>query len=307
MMQNPPSPKEVLISHMTGTVPERNDEIVSLWGQYNPDVIIVENARRVTLNADKHRIAFDPKTMEVFWLIGFGGWRAIECYAPHVVCSAASGQTIADLMLADDGLADVERAYKERRAAAQTLIDAADPASAPWPPDLPRPNASRDAFDHLQHKAAFDLTCLAVAFALFHEFRHVMLDRDNQRPEDRREEELACDVWAREFMTAKLAAYAKANGHDYHEVLQKRSMGFALAALILHEITPVWDHGGNNQYFSVAARIEAILDNTPLPEDNHFWNFAASLLIGILRQKNVPIDAPVMSAQALARYLLAKL
>ncbi len=89
----------------------------------------------------------------------------------------------------------------------------------------------------------------------------------------RGEEDLACDVWAREFMTAKLAEYARANSHDYHEVLQKRSMAFALDALILHEITPVWDHGGNQLYFSVATRIEALLQNTPLPENSHFWAF----------------------------------
>lgn len=40
---------------------------------------------------------------------------------------------------------------------------------------------------------------MATAFAFFHEFRHVMLDFDRTRPHDRREEELQCDVWVREF------------------------------------------------------------------------------------------------------------
>ncbi len=292
---------------MAKAVPECHDEIVSLWQRYDPDVVVVENARHITLNANKDRIAFDPKTMEVFWLIGFGGWRAIECYSPHVICSAVSSQTIAALIQDDEGLADVERAYKERRAAAQTLIDAVDPASAPWPPDLPRPNADRNAFADLQYQVAFDLTCMAVAFTLFHEFRHVMLDRDTQRPQDQREEELACDVWARAFMTSNLAAYAKVHDRDYHEVLRKRSMGFALSALILHEITPVWDHGGNATYFSVATRLQTILDNTALPDNDHFWVFSASLLVGICRQKGLPVDAPVMSARPLTAYLLAKL
>jgi hypothetical protein len=84
-------------------------------------------------------------------------------------------------------------------------------------------------------------------------------------------------------------------------------MGLALAALILHEITPVWDHGGNRQYFSVADRLRALLENTPLPRNDHFWILAASLLIGIFRQKNIPIDAPAMSAAELAAYLLERL
>lgn len=290
------SPKNAVIFLMQGAVPERKDEIASLWAQYPADVILMPDAKRVTLNANKDRIAFDAKTMDVFWLIGFAGWKAIECYSPLVVWSAASGQSIADLIKVDTNLDDVERNYKERRAALQAFVESADVDSAAWPPDLPRPSANRDALDDPQYKSTFDLTCLTAAFAFFHEFHHVVLDRENRRHGDRREEEMACDVWAREFMTVKLAKYAQDNGHDYHDVLRMRSMGLALAALILHEITPIRDYGGNRCYFSVADRLKAILDNTPLPENDHFWRFAASLLIGIFRQRNTPIDAPAMSA-----------
>jgi hypothetical protein len=300
-------PKRAVIGLMKRAVPEREAELMALWERYDPDVVLVADGRRITLNADRDRIAFDAKTMDVFWLIAFGGWRAIECYSPHVILSAAYGRTIAEVMALDDELDDLERAYKERRAAAQTLIDAADPSAAPWPPDLPRPSADRNAWDDPQYQAAFDLACLAVAFALFHEFHHVMLDHDGQRPTDRRVEEMACDVWARGFMTANVARYANHNGYSYQEVLRKRSMGLAIAALILHEITPVWDHGGNRHYFSVADRLRTVLDNTPLPSDDHFWVFAASLLIGIFQQRGRPIDASSMGARELARYLLDRL
>lgn len=301
------SPKSIVTFLMNGAVPERKPEIASLWEQYPTDVVLVPEAARVTLNADKDRIAFDVKTMDVFWLIGFAGWKAIECYAPLVVVSAGTGQRIADLIAVDPGLEDVERSYKERRAALQAFIEAGDVNVAPWPPDLPRQSANRDALEDPQYKVAFDLTCLATAFSFFHEFRHVMLARDNARHRDLREEEMACDVWAREFMTVKLAQYALDKGHDYHEVLRKRSMGLALAALILHEITPFWDHGGNRCYFSVADRLRAILDNTALPHNDHFWVFAASLLIGSFRQRHLPIDAPAMNAFALTRYLMERL
>ena len=105
-------------------------------------------------------------------------------------------------------------------------------------------------------------------------------------------------------MTAKIAAYAQTNNHTYQEVLMRRSMAFALAALILHEITPILDHGGNSQYFSVGTRLQAILEITALPDDDYFWVFSASLLIGIFRQKGDPIDLPVMSAKKLTRYLI---
>src|SRR5690606_18350206 len=119
---------------------------------------------------------------------------------PAIICSEVCKQEVGSLLAVDEGLPEVERAYKERLAAARALIAASDPDSAPWPPDLPRPNGDRNAFDDPQYKVAYDLTCLAVAFVVFHEFKHVMFDRNGDRPIERREEELLCDVWAREFM-----------------------------------------------------------------------------------------------------------
>ncbi|MCW8087713.1 phage exclusion protein Lit family protein [Sabulicella glaciei] len=306
MSEGQVTPRQAVIALMKGAVPERADDIDSLWARYDPDVVLSDDSRHITLNACKERITVSAKTMDVFWLIGFSGWRAIECYSPHVVISAAGGGTVADLMRADEELGEVERAYKERIAAVQDLIAAPDATSSPWPPDLPRPSADREAMEDMQYKSAFDLSCLAAAFTYFHEFRHVMLDRDNERPGDLREEEMACDVWARSFLTAHLAQYALKNGHIYQDVLRKRSMGLAVAALILHEITPLWEQGGNCQYFSLADRLHALLDNTPLPANDHFWIFAASLLIGILRQRHIAINAPQSGARELALYLLAK-
>lgn len=177
-----------------------------------------------------------------------------------------------------------------------------------WPPDIPRVTASREASVDPQYQAAFDLTLMALAFAFFHEFHHVMLDQDGKRPADLREEELLCDVAARDFITAKLEAYANANGHDYHQVLRKRAMALGLTALVLHEITPSWNHGGSQQYFSVATRMQAIVENMPLSDDDDpFWCFAAALLIGIFRQRGSLIDAPSMTARALTEYLIGKL
>ena len=301
------SPKQAVIHLMKGVVPERRDEIDAFWSKYAPAVVLVEDARGIALAADKDHIEFNPKTMSVFWMIAFAGWRAIECYSPSVILAFQTGQTVADVLNKDAQLCDVERDYKERRAAAQTLIETGDAASAPWPPDLPRPGSDREGLPNDQCKVAFDLSCIAAAFTFFHEFHHVMLDCDGNRPPDRRVEEMACDVWARQFMTAKLESYANAKNLDFHEVLRLRSMGLAVAALILHEITPLLHHGGNCEYFAIVHRLRTLLDNTPLPAVDPFWIFVASLLIGIFRQKAVEINAPTMAPADLARHLLDRL
>lgn len=294
-----------LMNNMIGAAPERETEIKKLWQDYMPKVVI-ENSNRMTLNANHERIAIDMKILDAFWLIGFSGWRSIETYIPAVIVSTSTGKSISDVLQDDAELNEVERSYKERITAAHTFIKEVDTSTAPWPPDIPQPSSDRDMLNDEQYKATFDLTLSAVAFTLFHEFRHVMLDKEGERPSDPREEELACDVWAREFLTAKAGAYATAKGIHYADVLQRRSMSFVLAALILHEITPIWEHSGNCYYFSVYVRMDAILKNTQLPPNSHFWNFAAAVLIGMCRQKNIPFDPPVMNnAHELTNYMLS--
>src|SRR5260370_6672929 len=159
-MANPSvSPKEATVYLMKGVVPERSNEIDALWSKYAPALVLVEDVGRITLAADKNHIEFDAKTMDVFWLIGFSSWRAIECYSPLVILSFQTGQPVADLIKRDNGLPHVERDYKERRAATQTLIETKDAASAPWPPDLPPPRTQREAIRSEQYKVAFYLTC----------------------------------------------------------------------------------------------------------------------------------------------------
>ena len=307
MTVQPDDPREVIKALMRGAVPERRADIERLWQKYHPRVEVCDNARGITLKATREKIAFDPKTIDVFWLIGFSGWRAIECYSPLILLSSETNQQIEALIRDDDHLSGIERDYRERRAAVHSLLDTTSALDIRWPPDLPRPSANRDAFGDSQYKTTFDLTLLALALALFHEFRHVMLDVDGKRPADRREEEMACDVWAREFMTANAGAYAEAHLHTYQQVLQKRSMGFALAALVLHDITPVWDHGGNAEYFCLGDRLTAILGNTALPDQAHFWILAASLLLGVFRQRGTPLNIPAMSPRELSEYLIARL
>lgn len=81
--------------------------------------------------------------------------------------------------------------------------------------DIPLSSADRDSLANIQHMAAFDLITLALAFALLHEFQHVMFCADRCAPSTRPEEEIACDTYARTFMTSEVATYAKAHGYHF--------------------------------------------------------------------------------------------
>jgi Peptidase U49 len=153
---------------------------------------------------------------------------------------------------------------------------------------------------------AFDLTALALAYALLHEFSHVKLLAEKAQPDTLPEEELACDVWARHFMTAKLAAYAQAHGHSYEAVTQKRAMGLALAATIIHAITSTAAQWGNSQYPPLSDRIEAIVAGFNLSSHSPFWLFTACLLNGVMRQERRLLDIVGQTPQEVAEALIAR-
>lgn len=293
-----------VISLMTGAVPERADEISRMWAKYDPEVRFTPKLRGFNLHATGKYIAYDPVILDVFWLICFSGWKAFECYAPCVLRSIVNQSSVEECLRADSDLHAYESEYKARIRVAKDMLSSANQEQVQWPSDIPKINPSRDAYDCVQYKAAFDLTLIALAFTFFHEFSHVIFDCDDNRPNDLREEELACDVLAREFMTAKLMKYAKENQHDYQQILRKRAMGFALASLVIHEITPEFELGGNQQYFSFQTRMKAILENTQIDENDTFWCFTACLLVGIFRQRHISVDPLFTSSKALTHYLV---
>lgn len=305
-MTSEPNDRAIVLHLLRGAVPERADEISSLWTKYAPAVEIAPNAVGTTMNANRHRIRFDTKTVDLFWLLGFSAWRSIEVYSPALVITMLSGLTIDKALHIDEELTTFERDYKERVQTAASLISATSTSEIVWPPSVPPPQADRDKFADPQDKVAFDLAALALAFALLHEFSHVKLLAEKAQPDALPEEELACDVWARDFMTAKLAAYAEAHAHTYEEVSQKRAMGLALAATIIHAITPTSAQWGNSEYPPLSDRIQAIVAGFNLPSDSWFWFFAACLLVGIMRQEHRPLDIIGRTPQALAEALIAR-
>lgn len=289
---------------LEAAVPERTSEFRELWNTYSPTVEIATDTPGFTLNANKRRILFQHKALDVLWIIGFSAWESIATYSPAIAIALNTSKRLEDALGNDDGRGELEMHYKARLAAARDIIESADTDPNMWPNDVPQPGLNRSTAS-IEQASAYDLTLLATAFVLFHEFRHVMLDQDGQRPDDPAEEELLCDTWAREFMTVKLADYAQTHGHSYSQVLNKRAAAMALGSLMLHEITPIAMHGGvPSDYPPFAARIRAISGGMTLPEDSTYWIYAGCLLVGALRRQHRTLDIVTNSPRELVNLLI---
>ena len=302
-----PSDRTTVLHLLRGAVPERAEEISALWRKYGHAVEVAPNSKGITMNADATRIRFDNKAIDFFWLLGFSAWRAIEVYSPALVTMSWTGMPLDQALNIDAERGQFEFDYKQRIASAQSLIAAEQTADISWPPDVPKPTADRDGLSNSQHKATYDLVALALAFALLHEFQHVMYCADSSAPSTLPEEEIACDIWARDFMTSGLAAYAKEHGHSYAQVQQKRAMGIAFAAVIIHAMTPTYAHWGNRQYPPIAERLTAMISGYSLPAGSSFWLVTACLLIALMRQENHHLDIVANSNQETVEMLLDRL
>lgn len=313
-MTTAPTDRTIILNLLRGAVPERANEISGLWSTHGHAVEVAPSAVGSTMNATSQRIRFDTKTIDFFWLIGFSAWRAIEVYAPALTLAIITETSVEDALGVDDERGRFEQDFRERIAQAKALLDAAETSKIEWPDDLPLPTADRQSLATTQDKAVFDLVALALAFALLHEFKHVQAraaEQAEQTPEDERqdpaEEEMACDTWAREYMTSSLATYAKENGYSHAQVLQKRAMGIALAAVTVHAMTPRHAHWGGRDYPPIGDRLEAMIGGYKLPDDSSFWIFTACLLVSLLRQDGRRLDYTGASYRELANTLLSEL
>lgn len=305
-MVNSPSDKTIVLHLLRGAVPERADEISGLWKQHGHEVEVAPNARGSTMNATSKRIRFDTKTVDFFWLIGFSAWRAIEVYAPALTLATATGLTLEAALNIDEERALFEQEYKHRFACSKSLLSVSDASEVDWPDDVPQPTNKRDSLDSNEQKLVYDLILLGLAFAFLHEFKHVqarVLKSDQEKPE----EEMACDTWARDFMTTGLAEYAKKNGHSYAEVEQKRAMGIVLAAVTIHAMTPHNAYWGSDEYPPIGERLIAMIDGYNLPFDSPFWVFTGCLLVALMRQDNRKLEYTASSSKDFVLVLLGEL
>ncbi|TPL35576.1 phage exclusion protein Lit family protein [Mesorhizobium sp. B2-4-8] len=239
-------------------------------------------------------------------MLGFSAWRAIEVYAPALTLAMMTGATLEAALNMDHERGQFEQDYKQRVARAKALLDVADTSEIEWPEDVPYPTDDRDSLANVEQASVFDLVALGLAFALLHEFKHVQARAENSE-QAKAEEEMACDTWARDFMTSGIAQYAQSHGHAYAQVAQKRAMGIALAAVTIHAMTPRHAHWGNEDYPPIGERLMAMIGGYNLPAGSPFWLFTACLLVALMRQDNRRLDYKGSSFQDYAMVLLSEL
>ena len=308
-------PTDVAFTHIAECVPEHRARLEEFWEKYAVCFKRVDGKTGIVLNANKHRVQFTCKDLQVMWLLGFALWKSIELFSPALLVPNLTGASSSSVLALDDDLDDIELAYSQRMAAVVTLISAVKLDPERWPDDIPLPVDSRDKLLDSQDFAAFDLVMMAISVLFLHELKHVEFhaqhDAGIPRPEKPAEEELQCDLWARDWFISDPTDYAHKSGHSYQEVYSKRAMALLLVCEYLRlaeQYTLAKRHASvviSNDYPTLAQRIDALSGAISPPDDDNYWVFSACILLAeTRRQGKDPSPLDDMSSKEITENLI---
>lgn len=282
---------------LLAAAPERKDDLQVLWAAYEPGFAIAEDGKGLVFRASKDRITFSHKTLRHDWVLAFAAWKAFRAYSPVIAVADFLGKPLSPEMLAEDvGLSAEVSSTDELLYYARELRRADNANQVPWPPNIPEPVPESAGFP-LEDQAAFNLLSIATAASFIHEVRHLRYFQDADIPASRRDEEKACDEYAREFLTGRCGEYARAVGKPTEAILNLRTMAMALAAYIIHEATPIDEQPGSSDYPGSAERFISFVGNPNLPDSCDCWVFASALLLSTVKRSS-RFNTPVVFTNA---------
>ncbi len=222
-MRNDAEVQQAVKAQFLGIAPERAGDLEHLWSECDLQFNLLEDEGEVVMEGGAYRfVRFNHRALRVIWVSSFAAWEAFKCSAD----AANQGETRNHEKL------------KILLELALTIRNAPNPEEVPLL-GLPEPGVFPDARSEPELRTASELAVFASGWAMLHEVRHVMHQREgtaytfDSPSEDKWAEELSCDSFASLFLLKNAADYAQMTGQDSALVLRKRSMGiyFAMFAL----------------------------------------------------------------------------
>ncbi len=300
-----------VVSLIADSAPERETDLQDFLAAYPVRFLEAPDRAGILMNATRERVKYARKDLQVVWLIAFSLWNAIRLFAPAVLGPTLFGSSPRSVMQLDEELDGIELDYRQRLASVARVIEQDHADVAYWPSDIPKPVVYRHELSDTQGKVLFDLVTMAHAVLFLHELRHAKFHQDYRdgtpRPSDR-EEELLCDVYARDWFMSKLGLYAADQRYDFQQVCSKRAMALLVVCEFLRLAKQSVGTLSADLYPPLVVRVSALSGNLPLPETDNYWILSSGVLLAEARRLDVAeLDLPSESPKAISGYLLERL
>lgn len=282
------------------SAPEREEKLRRFWEKYNIRFEEVDGKSGIVLNANKDRVQFAKKDFQIMWLLSFSLWKSIELHITDILDYCVGDKIFSADNKIDEAYENYRLEYVQRISAVNRLLCMNEADLKYWPQDIPKPVICRNELTSNQDKVVFDLVTMATAALFLHELKHVKFHADhadgNARPESQAEEELHCDVWARNWLTTGLAKFADKESHEYRTVYSKRSMALLLVCEYLRLADQQSRKIINIHYPPLEERIEALSGALSLPIEDNYWILSACILLAEMNRQGK--DLPVLDKKS---------
>lgn len=271
---------------LKGVIPEKQLDIETLWLKYSPRLRHIQSRVEFTLESGAFgSIQFSQKDLDLIWLIGFTSWQSIPAVSGMIVENALIQKSI-DLealgLKANEQVAlnRYSRLLKEM----QSIKTCGCPEDYAWPSDIPHPDLDLSLLQTNDH-AARDITLIAAAFVILHEFRHVQLAADAVSA-TAHDEELECDAYALNMILSGVGDYSGISGEPFTGVLSKRSVGVMLGMFVTVCILDRRLWAGTKKHPPLKTRFKQLCNGINLPGHDNVWVYVSSVLIALLHCAN---------------------
>lgn len=263
--------------------PERKEQLQELWDRYTPSFCKGTDKTDFVFQANPMGfVVYTNRSILQVWLLSWVMWKELDCWSDYIEFFCKNGKAFIPSAL--NVIPDQKQCYADADdlfARAQLFVNSETVDWNLWPKSIPKP---RDIVSIVEDIAVRDLLHFAIAFFLLHEFRHLCLHVDNERPSSALDEEFECDRWAAQYLLGCSDDYADWNGVDRIQVKSKRAMGVALGTAVMAHVQTLnlWKAGVDHP--PLVDRMKRLADIVDLSGHNNFWNVASSFLLASLRR-----------------------
>ncbi|MDR2226864.1 MAG: hypothetical protein LBE52_12810 [Providencia sp.] len=172
-----------------------------------------------------------------------------------------------------------------------------------WNYSIPYPYLGKPQDDN--GMMAFDLICMSEAFNNLHEIKHIIIKEDNVCIEAHAEE-LACDLYARNFMLDKISKYCIDTSYDFDLVKSKRLMAVALSCSLFYMASSVNSWIDTEGHPSALKRIENLFNAMTIYDDDHACAYLVTMLIFVANAYEIELGCLDIKNYKSCAYNIAK-
>lgn len=266
-----------------GVIPERDSEIKEYINKYTPYFSLCDDRSGFTIEAGSFGILkFTNRTMHMMWILGFAANQAVKSHSSLIALLSISGSDLSTSWLNEiPDQKQEEKKYSDLINKVFELSESNNLDTYSWPSVVPKPWEGRPL--DAEGAAAFDLICMSGAYVFLHEMKHIAFSEDSNVPDKPRDEELQCDLFAKDLMLSGLPEYSESSGYPLNLLTTKRAMAIVLAHFYMLVIAPIESWAGTNSHPSISERITAMVGDLELYDNDALWLYLASLFFSHYR------------------------